>query len=274
MLYLLVAFVTIVFCITLNIFFDRLKLHKKNYRNLLIPYSGGTVIFLSICLSFIFFYSFREISFIKTLFFIIVTALVYMIGILDDILGSSEIKGLKGNINAIMTKKITTGTIKAVFVIIISFYIYFFFNEEFWILKGIITALTTNLFNLLDLRPGRCIKFYFIFSIFFAFSNIRWTKELFIISSIVLALYYFWDAYGFSMLGDSGSNIIGFITGLILSETIGTNLFGLTSLLVILLILQLVMDKYSFTNMIRYNPLFDYIDRFLTERQGRRNVES
>jgi hypothetical protein len=88
-----------------------------------------------------------------------------MIGMLDDILGGSDVKGLKGNIYALVYKKFSMGIIKAIFIIILSCYIYYFFNEEFWILKGIITALTTNLFNLFDLRPGRCIKFYYIFFI-------------------------------------------------------------------------------------------------------------
>ena len=274
MLYILIALITFILCISLNKLFGTFKLYKKNYSNQFVPFSGGTIIFVSLFLSFILFYFFGGISFIKGLFFLSVITLVYMIGMLDDILGSSDVKGLKGNIHALVSKKFSMGIIKAIFVIIISCYIYYFFNEEYWILKGIVTALTTNLFNLFDLRPGRCIKFYYIFVTFFIFSNLRWTKELFIIFSIILTLYYFWDAYGFSMLGDSGSNLIGFIIGLILSEAIGTSLFWLITLLSLLIILQLILDKYSLTKMYQYSPIFDYIDRFLTERQGKENVES
>lgn len=274
MLILFIAMITFVICITTNNFFNIFRLYKKNYSDKAIPYSGGTIIFISLSLSFILLYFIKEISFIKALFFISVITLIYIIGILDDIFGNSDIKGLKGNIVALVSKKLSTGIIKAVFISIIACYIYYFFNEEFWILKGIITALTTNLFNLFDLRPGRCIKFYYIFFIIFGFSNIRWTKELFIIFSIVISLYYFWDAYGFSMLGDSGSNLTGFIVGLILSEVIGTKLLELIGLLVILIILQLSLDKYSLTEIAVNNPLFDYIDRFLTERQGRDNAKS
>lgn len=274
MLFLLVAFITFIICLVVNRFFNEFKLYKKNYKNKPIPYSGGTIIFISLCLSFVFFYSFGEISYIKMLFFLFIITSIYMIGMLDDLFGSNDIKGLKGNIHAFISKKFSTGIIKAVFTILIACYIYYFFNEEYWVLKGIITALMTNLFNLFDLRPGRCIKFYYIFFSFFCFSYIRWTSELFIIFSIIITIYYFWDAYGFSMLGDSGSNLIGFIIGLILSEVVGTNLFGLLILLSVLLVLQLVLDKYSLTNIIKLNHLFDYIDRFLTERQGRENVES
>jgi hypothetical protein len=262
-------------CITLNKFFKTFGLNKKNYKDILIPYSGGTIIFVSLFISFSLFYFWREISFVKSLFFISVIILVYIIGILDDTLGSSNVKGLKGNIrSALVSKKISTGIIKAVFVIVIACYIYYFFNEEYWILKGILTALTTNLFNLFDLRPGRCIKFYYAFFFFLSFSSIRWTRELFIIFTIIITIYYFWDAYGFSMLGDSGSNLTGFIIGLILSEAIGTSLFGLIAFIIILITLQLILDKYSFTEFIKYNPSLDYIDRFLTERQDEKNAES
>lgn len=272
--YLFIALITFIICIILNKFFNAFKLHKRNYRGVLIPYSGGTIIYVSLFLSFTFLYFSGLVSLIKALFFLSIITLVYMIGIVDDVLGNSDVKGVKGNINALVSKKFSTGIIKAVFVIVIACYIYYFFNEEFWILKGIVTALTTNLFNLMDLRPGRCIKFYYVFFAFFSFLNIRWTKELFIIFSIIITIYYFWDAYGFSMLGDSGANLIGFIIGLILCEVVGTSLFGLIVLLIVLITLQLVLDKYSLSEITKRSTLFDYIDRFLTERQGRENVKS
>lgn len=274
LLFLLIAFITFILCITLNKVFKVFKLYKKNYIGKLVPYSGGTIVYLSLFIAFIIFYTFGEISFIKVIFFLSIITLVYMIGFLDDLLGTGDVKGIKGNINALVSKKVSTGIVKAISIIIIACYIYFFFNEEYWILKGIITALTTNLFNQLDLRPGRCIKSYYPFFIIFSFSNIRWTEELFIMISIIITLYYLWDAYSFSMLGDSGSNLIGFIIGLILSEVIGTNLLYLITFLSILIITQFFMDKYSLTVIIKNNSLLDYIDRFLTERQALENVKS
>lgn len=274
MLFILIAFIAFFLCIILNKLFKLFKLYKKNYKDQYVPYSGGTIIYFSISLGFILFYFFGEVSYIKVLFFLSIITLVYMIGMLDDLLGTSEIKGVKGNINALVSKRFSTGIIKAIFIVVIACYIYYFFNEEYWILKGIVTALATNLFNMLDLRPGRCIKSYYPFFILFSFSNIRWTKELFLVFSIVITIYYLLDAYGFSMLGDSGSNLMGFIIGLILSEIIGTNLIVLTALFCILLVSQVLLDKFSLTNILGSNPLLDYIDRFLTERQALEDVES
>lgn len=274
MLFLSVVFITFIVCLAVNKIFDEFKLYKKNYRDKQVPYSGGTILFISLSLAFVLFYFFGEISYIKMFFFLFITASIYMIGMLDDLFGINDIKGLKGNIYAVISKRFSTGIVKAVLTILIACYLYYFFNEEYWFLKGILTALTTNLFNLFDLRPGRCIKLYYLFFIFFSFSYIRWTRELFIIFSIIITVYYFWDAYGFSMLGDSGANLMGFIIGLILSEIIGTNLFVLLVLSAILIVLQLFLDKYSLTDIIGSNYLLDYADIFLTERQGRENVKS
>lgn len=267
------ALTTFFSCIFLNKLFRLLKLNKRNYKGQYIPFAGGTIIYTSISLGFIFLNFFGNISFVKAVFFLIVLTLVYMIGLLDDLLGNNGIKGLRANINALFSKRISTGIIKAVCIILLSCYIYYFFNEEYWIIKGIITALAANLFNLLDLRPGRCIKASYPFLIIFSFSNIRWTMELHLMFSIVLTIYYFWDAYGFSMMGDSGSNLTGFITGLILSEVIGTNLIILITLLCLLLLSQMFLDKYSLTNIIKNSPLLDYLDKFLTERKAMSNVE-
>jgi hypothetical protein len=256
-----------------RIFYD-FKLLKKDYKNQFIPYSGGTIIFIGTILSFAIYEFYGLVSYVKVIFFILILSLVYIVGFLDDLFGDTIIKGIRNNINALLNKTFSLGMIKGIFFIILSCYLYYFFNEELWILKGILTALLTNLFNLLDLKPGRCIKFYYGFWLLLSFASLRWTKELFVIFSIILAIYYFWDAYGYSMLGDSGSNFVGFITGLTVSEALGTNVAGLTITLVFLTAAQCVLDKHSLTRFVRERPLFDYIDRFLTERQGREKAES
>lgn len=271
---LIIIFLTMVFSKVTEYVFASFNLTKINYKGYSVPYSGGTAIFLGVA-SALYIYSLTGvISNFKMLFFLIIIFVVYLIGLIDDLIGDRSIKGLGGNIKSAFNRKLSTGILKAVGVVIISCYINFFFNEEFWILKGIITAMTTNMFNLLDLRPGRCSKVYFIFYALIPLRLVRWTSEVYFISVLVLLGYYCFDAYGYSMLGDSGSNLLGFIFGLVVSESIGTNFSALIIIFLVIFIIQLLLDRYSLTRIIESIPFLNYIDKLLTEREFERNVKS
>lgn len=266
---------TVIFlCLALNRTFKAIGLVKKNYKGASIPYSGGTIIFIGLSLAFLGYYAYREISLLKFLFFLVISLCLYIIGIIDDLFGNPEIKGLKENIKSLFAKKFSTGLIKAPLIFVISCVVYYVFNEEYWILKGIITALITNLFNLFDLRPGRALKFYYIFSFLIYMGSMRWCRELFIILFVVITVYYYFDAYGFSMLGDGGSNLIGFLTGYMLCEVLPSGLIPLLLILVMLLLIQFTFDKYSLTGLIKRRLWLDFLDKFLTERQDGEDVKS
>jgi hypothetical protein len=104
--------------------------------------------------------------------------------------------------------------------------------------------------------------------------SIRWCRELFIIMFIVITVYYYFDAYGFSMLGDGGSNLIGFLTGYMLCEVLPPRLIPLILILVLLLSVQIFFDRYSLTMIIKERLWLDFLDKFLTERQDREDVKS
>jgi hypothetical protein len=264
----------ILYSIAMSRLFKWLGLAKKNYIGHLISYSGGTVMILGTVSGLIIYHLFGRISYIKLYIFIFIFCAVYIIGLIDDIFGNIQIKGIKQNIQALFLKRFSTGIIKAVLILILSCYMYYFFNEEYWLLKGVVTALMSNVFNLLDLRPGRCIKVYMLLSLVLSLAYLRWTKEIFYIVFITTAAFYFFDAYGYSMLGDSGSNFIGFAAGMMFSEAISTRLGMLIASFAVLSAVQLLLDKYSFTKLVNKSIVLNYIDRFLTERQGKENVES
>lgn len=249
------------------------NLNKKNYKEEMIPYFGGTAIFFSINTAFFFLYFLEKVSYMKCIFFLISSTPIYIVGVIDDCLGNTQVKGIKRNIHSLLNKRFTTGILKAFLILLVSCSIFYIFNEEFWLLKGIITALFANLFNLMDLRPARVLKLYYMLIIFIPFRNLQWSKELYLILILVIAVYYYFDAYGYSMLGDGGSNLIGFYTGYMITEIIGTRINLLMLLMVLLISIQIILDRYSFTKFIKERPLIDYIDRLLTERQEELNAK-
>lgn len=258
-------------------FFKRIflffRLTKENYKGHMVPYFGGIAIFFSINTAFFLFYALGKVSLMKCIFFLLSSTPIYIVGVVDDCLGNVRIKGIRSNLNLILNRKFSTGILKAFIILLVSCSIFYIFNEEFWLLRGIITALFANLFNLMDLRPARALKVYYILLFFIPYKNLEWSKELYLILILVISIYYYFDAYGYSMLGDGGSNLIGFYTGYMITELIGTRIYFLILLMMLLIFIQIILDKYSFTGFIKEGSFLDFIDRVLTERQEKADVK-
>ncbi|EYE87442.1 hypothetical protein Q428_13290 [Fervidicella metallireducens AeB] len=188
--------------------------------------------------------------------------------------GKKEVKGLKNNFKLLLKRNFSTGIIKAFGIIIIASYIYFIFKEEYWLLKGLIVALFSNLFNVFDLRPGRCLKLYFVFVLFLSYKSFQWNHNVYVVSIGILMVYYYFDAFGYCMLGDSGSNLLGFIIGMIIVEVFSLEFIKLLFILFALLLLEVYFDRYSYTKLIQRFNMLNFVDRILTERQGSNHVKS
>lgn len=266
LIYIIIAAAALLLSVLFQKIFNNAGLVRSNYRGKIIPVSGGITVLAGITSGLLIFYSFNLISAFKATFFLLTLSVVYLIGLADDLLGDKDIKGIKNNLSMVFKKKISTSSIKAIAILIISCYIYYFFSEESWLLKGILTSLVTNTFNEFDLRPGRCIKLYYFIFILLSFTLIRWTRDIYLITFIVLAAYYYFDAYEHSMLGDGGSNLIGFISGLMITEASGKS-WMILILVIMLSALTLLLDRYSLTSEISSIPIIDNLDKFLTVRE-------
>jgi UDP-GlcNAc:undecaprenyl-phosphate GlcNAc-1-phosphate transferase len=143
--------------------------------------------------------------------------LVLFVGWLDDTLGDASHKGLKGHFRALFRQGVlTTGALKAIGILIVTALLALRWREGIMdvILMIFFVTLSANTINLLDLRPGRA-----------------WKGSVLLIAVSVLLLPtplpYEWlipwlaglgflfpdDVKGQSMLGDAGSNLLGFWVG-------------------------------------------------------------
>ena len=146
---------------------------KKNYHDKMIPVIGGILI-LFISLPVWFFwgrYSINRQDYIYRLLFL--SLLVALTGLIDDLAGRDDIKGLKGHFKTLLiSRRWTTGIIKILFFLLIIFFVLYQpnINISGLMIDLLIVLLFSNFFNLLDLRPGRALKFfYFFFSYFIIF---------------------------------------------------------------------------------------------------------
>lgn len=255
-IYILITLFTILVNFTLIKLFKKINLIKTDFEGITYNFSGGTSIFISLAFAFYAFFFTGKISFFKFAFFIAVLFSAYILGMISDLLANVKINfhfQKSGWYYRLLTEN-SNHLIQLVIYLIFCSYIYFFLNEEYWLLKGILTWLLINLFNTIEQRGTVGMKLYAFSYLLFSFSYIRWSRELFILSFIVVSIYFVFDTYRLCSLGDSGSNLIGFIIGIIACEAVGTNFSMLIFIVILIITVEFVVKKaFLFRDM--YNEL-------------------
>jgi len=143
-----------------------------------------------------------------------------LLGILDDALGlgsrEGTARGWRGHLKAVASGELSTGAIKAVGAVALAAYAVTGTGNEWpmYLADVALLVLTTNLFNLLDLRGGRVEKVLFL--LFAGLCLGGWTIVPVEILGLFLAPFLVgaWFTLGQrAMLGDTGSNLAGAIAG-------------------------------------------------------------
>jgi len=155
---------------------------------------------------------------------------IAFLGFLDDALGRGEAvatpRGWRGHWAALRSGTLSTGAIKAIGALALAAYVVSGRGLEDWryLADVVLLILTTNLFNLFDLRPGRAEKALALLGIGLCLG--AWTIAplellgIFVGPVIVGA----WLTLGErAMLGDTGSNLIGAIAGVWLLTALGAD---------------------------------------------------
>jgi UDP-GlcNAc:undecaprenyl-phosphate GlcNAc-1-phosphate transferase len=190
---------------------------------------------------------------------------VVMLGLLDDSLGrageSDSPRGWRGHTRAFVAGSFSTGAIKAVGAFALAAYaVSGRGRENFDYLADLaLLLLATNLFNLLDLRPGRVEKVFFLLIGGLCLGG--WTAEplellgVFIGPVVVGAWFTLRER---AMLGDTGSNLVGALAGVSLLETLGdpARLIALG----VIAALNLYGEFRSITSAIERVPLLRQLD--------------
>lgn len=183
-------------------------------------------------------------------------------GLLDDLIGKKQIKGLKNHITSFIRGHLTTGFIKAFMGFSVSFIISYGISKNVvdFILNIFIIALFTNALNIMDLRPGRCIKVFLTIGLVIVFVNLTEVISLLpLVIALVAALVYMpYDLNEICMLGDTGSNILGITLGYFSALVFETT--SKSVIFIALIAINLVAEKLSISAIISNNKLLNYID--------------
>ena len=152
---------------------------------------------------------------------------VALLGLLDDALGrgaaADSARGWRGHARAVLGGRFSTGAIKAVGALALAAYAASGRGQEGldYVADLALLLLATNLFNLLDLRPGRVEKVFvaLLAGLCIGATTLEPLELLGVFVGPVLVVA--WSTLREqAMLGDTGSNLIGALAGVALLETL------------------------------------------------------
>jgi UDP-GlcNAc:undecaprenyl-phosphate GlcNAc-1-phosphate transferase len=213
---------------------------------------------------------------------------VFALGLIDDAFGGSSERGFRGHLRALARGRLTTGGLKMIGIGLVAIIASRPLMTEqavsgdakgialwlaAWALKVLVIALSANLVNLTDLRPGRALKTYVVLMAIalpvvaadplgmvaldpqVALAPFA-TRALLFLGPVVAVWRY--DLGERAMLGDAGANVMGALAGYVLASALP--LWGLAIAAAALIGLNLLSEKVSFTRVIEANAALRWID--------------
>ena len=190
---------------------------------------------------------------------------VALLGLLDDSLGrASEAdspRGWRGHARAVLAGRFSTGAIKAVGAFALAAYAVSGRGRESldYLADLALLLLTTNLFNLLDLRPGRVEKVFFVLIAGLCIG--AWTSEPLRLLGIFIGPVIVGTAFSLrekAMLGDTGSNLVGALAGVAMLVVLGDDARLIA--LAVVAALTVYGEFRSITSAIERIPPLRYLD--------------
>jgi len=205
--------------------------------------------------------------------------LVLGLGLLDDTLGQGSHgggadsgggdhataqrpqRGWRGHGAATLRGELSTGALKAAGSLGLALLAmsYLGLSNGRWLLAAAVLVLATNVFNLLDLRPGRATKAFVLLGAGLAIGSADlhplWELGLFAAPALVAGVY---DLRERVMLGDTGANLLGALAGLWLVLTLSGT--GQIVALVLLAGITLYGELRSISALIERTPGLRQLD--------------
>lgn len=204
-----------------------------------------------------------------TSFMILCCSAVFILGWLDDTIGHSEPKGLTGHLKVLLEeKRWTTGMLKAAGIGFIAIWAALHFNAPWWMIvfQILLISLSSNFINLLDVRPGRAMKGFWLLALVLlaaaympgSSGHSIWTILLpFMIGTLFL---FPLDLQAKGMLGDAGANLLGFAIGYGAAAT--SPYWVQLILLALFIMLHWYAERYSLTQTIENIECLRVFDRW------------
>lgn len=236
---------------------------RENYRGDMIPVGLGLVFIPTLVInSIILIYSNIVPEKIIMIYMLLFASIAMsFVGIMDDSLGNRGVTGLIGHFKALFKGSLTTGAFKALLGGFVGLTLAVTLSKSIpnIIVATLVVALSTNMMNLFDLRPGRAIKAYVILAIIIFLASAKFNREVMMLIVPAVLAYFYFDLRALTMMGDAGSNVLGVSIGVFIVSSFDLPV-QLVSL-VLLVAIHVLTEKFSLTKIIENNKFLDYVDK-------------
>ena len=186
---------------------------------------------------------------------------VALLGLVDDAFAGSA-RGWRGNLAALRSGRLDTGALKAVGTLVLALVVLHgrAGGGERFLLSVAVLTLSTNAFNLIDLRPGRAVKALVLLGVGLTVAaggaaGALWAIGPYAGPVLVVGVY---DLRERGMLGDTGANLLGAIGGawMVLTLSLG----GLIVALVLLVAFTIYGEFRSISAFVERAPVLRHLD--------------
>lgn len=242
---------------------------RPNFKGTDIPLSAGVIFFISVLPVTLLLLIVAPSAVGDMLWlYILAMAAATCLGLMDDFWGARDTSGLLGHFRALFKGQLTTGAVKALAGGVLGLLLgaRLFPEQPLRIVdSALIIALSINMLNLFDLRPGRAGKFFVLLCLIllpFVFNHPVAVPVAMVLGALLAFLPA--DLKARAMMGDAGSNTLGIVAGITAAAVLEG--YFRAGYLVLVLLIHAVTEKYSLTRIISANPVLHYLDMLGREK--------
>jgi len=185
-----------------------------------------------------------------------------LVGAVDDLLGTGDSRGFRGHLGAAMRGRVTTGLLKAVFGGLMALALAGPLSSDLatLVVNALFLALAANTLNLLDLRPGRALKAFWLAGVPLGLLGPAEARLPLAAVAGAAAVFTPLDLRARAMLGDAGANVLGLTLGLAGVWALGPA--GRAAGLILLAGVHAVAEVRSLNELIESHPWLRAVDRW------------
>jgi hypothetical protein len=237
---------------------------RENYRGAQLPFPFGVAVVAAATVALVplaLIYAATDDSLVADTPSVVLTFVlgVAALGLADDALSGAS-RGWRGHGAAVMKGSFSTGALKAAGTLGLALWVTSGeanFGDQ--LLATGVLVLATNLFNLLDLRPGRSVKGLILLGVALMIGEgeVHTFERLGLFIGPMLVAGFF-DVREQAMLGDTGSNLTGALAGLWLVLVLGTT--GQVVALIVLAAITAYGEFRSISELVDRTPGLSHLD--------------